>query len=735
MPDSALATLDYERYFLLLREGLPEAADCCVSDITGSVIVLDAGNGFLHVAVGGKFGKTDAVIPATGARIMHTGESGGNRVFSMAIVTPADEYAGSLSVVVPTEIATAAAGLDESVQRLMSSVVSCIEREYRLTIELDAMAQELAGRYEELNLIYDSQDEDACEDFDCDTHNKLVEDYVDYLGVDLVALVFPGQERLFVATNKEDPIQDPYEVIRIISDEYLPVTRENGKCLLVNDFNDEVYRDLALEVPYKIIASPVHNSRGDVEGLLICLNHLYRADFYNSDKNLLTVMAKKVAKVLHANFDALTGLHNQLMFDHMVARALETASTQGLFHCLLNIDLEKLQVVNDSLGRRAGDAAIRTVAQLIKGKLRNTDSVAYLGEGRYGVLLEHCTLEQGERVAETMRSLVENSPLEWEEKSIDLNLAIGLVLIEPHTMNVDEVLEAAEIARQSAKVVGRNRIQTYRQNDTELVGHKQRLQWVPLIQEALRENRFRVYCQTIAPVVADDMAYHFEVLLRLIDKQGEVISPAEFIPPAEQFNMMPTIDRWVIDTAFRTLSQGGYAQAAGEGIVSINLSGQSMSDRELPDYISRKLVEYNIAPACICFEITETAAFGDMATALKTMSAIKALGCALSLDDFGTGLSSFSYLKELPVDYLKIDGSFVRAILDDKVAHAMVASINQVGHVMGLKTVAEFVENAEIMERLAAMQVDYLQGYEIARPVPLNEYLAGLASSSSACAG
>ena len=198
---------------------------------------------------------------------------------------------------------------------------------------------------------------------------------------------------------------------------------------------------------------------------------------------------------------------------------------------------------------------------------------------------------------------------------------------------------------------------------------------------------------------------------------------------------MPMLDRWVIDSTFSSLSEAGYCQAAGEGMVSINLSGQSLSDWELPDYIARKTDEYGIDPGSVCFEITETVAFRDSEQAVQTMYAIKGLGCYLSLDDFGAGLSSFTYLKDLPVDYLKIDGSFVRSILDDKVAHAMVASINQIGHVMNLKTVAEFVENDALAERLVAMGVDYLQGYAIARPVPLDEYLDELDAGGPVIAG
>jgi EAL domain-containing protein (putative c-di-GMP-specific phosphodiesterase class I) len=345
------------------------------------------------------------------------------------------------------------------------------------------------------------------------------------------------------------------------------------------------------------------------------------------------------------------------------------------------------------------------------------------------VLLERCVVKKGEQVAENLRNLVADNPLVLDGTRIDLDISLGLALMEPHSNSLDEVVEAAEIARNSAKQLGHGQIRMFRQDDSGLVDHKQRLQWVSRIREAMRDNSFRVYCQTIAPVRPTDEQYHFEILLRLLDNDGDVVSPAEFLPPAEQFNLMPMLDRWVIDSALSTLSEAGYCQTPGEGLVSINLSGQSLGDWELPDYIARKLDEYGIEPDCACFEITETVAFRDSEQAVQCMHAIKALGCHLSLDDFGTGLSSFTYLKDLPVDFLKIDGSFVRNILSDKVSHAMVASVNQIGHVMGLKTVAEFVENEPLAERLSEMGVDYLQGYAIARPAPLDEYLDELDAS------
>ena len=291
------------------------------------------------------------------------------------------------------------------------------------------------------------------------------------------------------------------------------------------------------------------------------------------------------------------------------------------------------------------------------------------------------------------------------------------------------------MARDAAKEIGCNRIQVYLQNDDDFAIRKDHLQWVTRIQQALRNDEFAVFAQTISPVAHTDESYHFEVLLRMLDKDGSIIPPGKFIPPAEQFNLMPIIDRWVINKTLEILSSAGFAQQPGEGIVSINLSGQSLTDNELTDYVIDEINKYHIAPECICFEITETAAIHDTRSAHNIFRQLKSRGFKLSLDDFGTGLSSFSYLRDMPVDFLKIDGSFVRTILEDNVTSAMVASINHVGHVMGIKTIAEFVESDEIITALKHIGVDYLQGYAIAKPADLPNYLSELRSSSSALAG
>ncbi len=735
MSADALNDISFSRYLALLRQLLPHGLDFYICSLTGKVLAADTGNTVQVLPAEVRINR--AIRQESAGSELHLAVDRGDDsvTYVLDIHTPAGETAGVLVATGVADSGCRDADLDQAVDMAFMSVVACIEKEYRLTVELNAMALELAGRYEEINLMYDTSDETVTIEDEEITLQQLIENYVDYLDVDMVALIYPEQDRILCAIGSRDPVQEPYEIIRRLSRDYLPHVRVHGGCLLVNDVTDRQRDELSLEMPYKILSCPVYNSRNDVDGILICLNHIYRSDFYNSDRSLLRVMAKKVAKITQGNYDALTGLVNQFAFESIVRKALDQARGEGIFHCLLNIDIDRLQVLNESLGRAAGDHIIKSVGELLRRKLRSMDTVGYLGEGRYGVLLEHCALEQGLKMSQALRDQVMKASLTWNELPLDLTVSTGITLVEPHIRKAEQVLEAAELAREAAKQLGVGQIQLFRQEDQDLVMRRSNMHHATDIQQALREDRFRLYCQTIQPVTESTERYHFEVLLRMVSKGGAVLTPNIFLGPAEQYNLMSVIDRWVIDKTFYTLAAAGIAATPGQGIVSINLSGQSLADIGLAEFVRDKLDHYGIAPDCICFEVTETVAIANKAAALRIIEQLKAVGCHFSLDDFGTGLSTFTYLKELPVEYVKIDGSFVRRILEDKVSHAMVASINQIGHVMGLRTVAEFVESAALAERLALMGLDYLQGYAIDQPQPLADYLSGLSAVQSVQTG
>jgi len=343
-----------------------------------------------------------------------------------------------------------------------------------------------------------------------------------------------------------------------------------------------------------------------------------------------------------------------------------------------------------------------------------------VGGDEFGLLMEHCSLKEAARVTESLLKAVQEFRFVWGEKRFNLGVSIGLVCINDTSENLTSVLRNADDACYGAKKAGRNRVYVYHEDDAELATRRREILTVVKIQRALEENRFLLYYQTIIPIDNHvDEGDHFELLLRMMNEEGQVLPPAAFLPAAERYNLSTKIDSWVINTAFQCLcNQPKFMERLH--LCSINLSGLSLGDMEFLKFIKKQFEEINIPPEKICFEITETAAIANLTNATLFINELKNLGCRFSLDDFGAGMSSFTYLKNLHVDYLKIDGTFVKNIVDDIVDFAMVKSINEIGHVMGKQTIAEYVENDEIKGMLKEAGIDYAQGYGIGMPQPFD---------------
>ena len=429
-----------------------------------------------------------------------------------------------------------------------------------------------------------------------------------------------------------------------------------------------------------------------------------------------------------ASHDALTGLVNRRFFENCLQKAVITAKTSDQQHALCYLDLDQFKLVNDTCGHIAGDELLRQVTALFQSQVRTSDTLARLGGDEFGLLLFHCPLDAAERVASKLREQIQEFRYVWQGKTFSIGVSIGLVAIDANTQSVTSVMSAADSACYAAKNKGRNRVQVYQADDRELVIQQSQMQWVTRLNQALEENRFRLYYQSIVPSrQTSSLATHYEILLRLVDEQGNLVSPMAFIPAAERYNLMPAIDRWVIRTLFTSLGQHyrenrnpcHFLEDGCDCLYAINLSGTSLNDEQFIDFVREQLALHEVPPQVICFEITETVAIANLRQAAQFMRSLKQVGCRFALDDFGSGMSSFAYLKNLPVDYLKIDGGFVRQIVDEPTDLAMVEAINHIGHVMGLQTIAEFVENEAILEKIAAIRVDYAQGYGIAKPRPL----------------
>ena len=433
-----------------------------------------------------------------------------------------------------------------------------------------------------------------------------------------------------------------------------------------------------------------------------------------------------------ASHDSLTGLVNRRELENRLARVLDTARTDGSKHALCYLDLDQFKVINDTCGHVAGDELLRQLSEVLRSKVRRRDTLARLGGDEFGVLMEHCVLRQAERVANTLRKTVEEFRFSWENKTFSVGVSIGLVPVTSDTESVAGALSAADTACYVAKDQGRNRIHVYHPEDMELARRHGEMQWVARINQALEEDRFCLSVQPIRPLseIAPPNATpppldghgYYEVLLRMRDASGRMVPPGAFLPAAERYSLSVRLDRWVVEKIFSWLD-GHPRQLERLTMCSINLSGHSIADEEFLQFVIASLDGTNVPAEKLCFEITETAAITNLVSATRFITALKGWGCHFALDDFGSGLSSFAYLKQLAVDFLKIDGVFVKDVVDDPINLAMVKSINDIGKVMGKRTIAEFVEDDKILQKLHELGVDYAQGYRIGRPAPLERLL------------
>ncbi|MDJ0806296.1 MAG: EAL domain-containing protein [Gammaproteobacteria bacterium] len=419
--------------------------------------------------------------------------------------------------------------------------------------------------------------------------------------------------------------------------------------------------------------------------------------------------------------DTLTGLLNRFEFEHRMAFALEQANREGTASVVCYLDLDRFKLINDTCGHAAGDRVLREISGILSASIRQMDTLARLGGDEFAVLMEKCTLQQAHRVAVALLRAVEHYRFTWEGQLFSLSVSMGLVAVDQYSGDISDVLKAADSACYAAKEGGRNRIHVFREDDEKLLRHHTEAHWGMLIEQALEGKGFELFYQPIVSLAgADGVGLHFECLLRMLDESGGLVRPGSFLLAAEHFHLSSRIDRWVVGKTLDRL-RGDAAGLRRVTLCSINLSGQSLGDERFLEFVLECFTQSGVSPDKICFEITETAAISNIEQAQHFISQLKQIGCYFALDDFGTGVSSFAYLKNLPVDYLKIDGSFIKDILQDPLDQAMVKSINEIGHVLGKLTIAEYVENEAILQRLIEIGVDYAQGFHTGRPAALRD--------------
>lgn len=489
------------------------------------------------------------------------------------------------------------------------------------------------------------------------------------------------------------------ELHRVINDLEVIITAENPKTL-VNKSHSEYAIEYTL--------APIVTEDREISGAVVIF------------RDVTEIRALSSQLKYYASHDSLTGLINRRQFEQHLEnafKAMQVDNTQK--HVVCFMDLDQFKIINDTAGHEAGDEFLKQLSFMLQSLLRRSDILARIGGDEFGIFLEDCNIENALAIADKIRKEIKSFRFIWSNNSFEVGASIGLATLDSSTISLTELMRNADTACYISKEEGRNRIHLFDPNDEDIKKRQGELEWIQHIKDALVNNHFVLHCQTIMNIGTSDKK-HCEILLRLQNADASIVPPMSFIPAAERYEIMPDIDKWVITNTINFLNEN--RNHIQNHMFTINLSGQSLGKKGFDKFVIDILKTNNINPNIICFEITETAAISNLSKAIEFMKSLKAIGCYFALDDFGSGLSSFNYLKNMPVDYIKIDGHFILDICDDKTDLAFVEAINRIGHIMGIQTIAEFVENKDVLDKLQEIGVNYAQGYHIDKPKPLKLY-------------
>jgi len=457
----------------------------------------------------------------------------------------------------------------------------------------------------------------------------------------------------------------------------------------------------------ELSASPMRNSAKELVGSVVLLH----------DVTELRGLARQMS--YQATHDALTGLINRREFERRLEEAIESGHRGENQHVLCYLDLDRFKVVNDTSGHLAGDSMLREVAKVLRDAVRDSDTVARLGGDEFGMLLIGCPLEKARQIADDVTRAVSDYRFVWKDKIFNIGVSVGLLELSRESGSLEEILAAADSACYVAKKQGSGRVAVYSAKDEALARHTGEIQWLQKLQSALKENRFHLYHQIIVPAYGDEATGPaMEVLVRLQDEAGNDVPPSEFVRAAERYRLMGLVDRWVVQTTLSALGRGAIPISAKRS-VAINISGQTLGDLQFLEFVVECLDSTGVSPSQVCFEITESAVVANLDHARRFVGVLHGMGCEFALDDFGSGVGSFSNLKNLQMDYLKIDGSFMRNLARDSVNQAMVTAMIKLARTLNFKVIAEQVEDAAALDTARRMGVDYVQGYAVGRPQPL----------------
>ena len=554
-----------------------------------------------------------------------------------------------------------------------------------------------------------------------------------YLGINYSVLLIPSKRIRISATHASWKNVNRKVLDRYLIDQLLPKLEGQRQPLIFEIAAIEGSTKKG-EEGYQALLSPLIDKHGNVDGVFAQLGRVDRSAFSNSNRRFMSHIVRKVEYVIEHSFDSMTGLMNRSGFEAQLHESWKALTSDTDTHQLIYFDLDNLQLVNDNFSRKAGDEVIMTFARLLEEDLPSTAVLSRLTGDEFCILLTHADTDTALQFAGDVREKRAALRYLQGDKSLQITMSVGVAEFTRSNGDDGSALTTARMACESAKDHGRDRVEVFDAGNQSIIRRYDDMQLVAEIQKALDGEGFELLAQAIVSLNGASSNPRFEILLRMVDSDGNSVATKALFSAAERYHIMPQIDRWVVSSAIAALSDIKDSVDASGAVVSINLSGQSLGDDDIFDFIEEEVRHSGLPPSALCFEITESAAVSNLAKAQTFIDALKAFGCTISLDDFGAGLSSFAYLKNFKVDILKIDGSFVRDITENRISESMVAAITQVAQVMDLKTVAEYVESDLTRQLITKLGVDYAQGHVYGKPVPLESMLSQLADSTQTSA-
>jgi diguanylate cyclase (GGDEF)-like protein len=599
--------------------------------------------------------------------------------------------------------------------------LECLRRDLVARTLIDDLTRSVTSLDKDIELLLtDSAGPGANASDNADELKAIVQQAMDHLGCVIAALIVPDKGIVQMRTAPGQASTDNQLVARTHR-QLLSMAQTRREPVIINRFNTNTNGSGTM--PYRILSCPLLRPDSKAVGVLALFREQSAPEFSPRDARIGDILARKAHGVIESNYDAMSGLYTRPAFEHRV-RAVVAAQKKSAEWSALYIDTDQLHVVNDNFGMHVGDRVIGQLGELIRRRLAPGAFAARISGDRFAALLP-TGVDDAAQFAESLREGAENLCGAPSENRVHVSISVGVAPLDAASGELMHSLAAAETACKAAKDRGRNRVETYQAEDQSIVRRFNDINIAARLRVAINEDRLRLDAQLIAPFVTSGKP-HYELLLRMIDEDGATVGPDRFLSAANRYQLMPTLDRWVVERAIALLTP--HAALLSKRCVgfAINFSGQSLHDDSFDDFLVERLQGSGLDPSLFCFELTENATVASIGRAETLMRRLRRLGCGVALDDFGTGLSSLSYLRQLPVTMLKIDGSFVREILKDARSESMVQAIAQLARSMSLTTVAEYVETEELRHRVAALGVDYGQGFAIGRPTPLQEVLAEL---------